>query len=67
MELLKIDCKGSEYEVLYSTEESKLRSIYAVRGEFRKFEESREDLNADRLLSFVRSFINNVKVNIWCQ
>nr|WP_269278650.1 FkbM family methyltransferase [Oxalobacter aliiformigenes] len=59
LKLLKIDCEGSEYKILYKTKN--LSKISFIRGEFHCPAESEE---ASRLLEYCKRFVSNVSVQI---
>ena len=62
LKLLKIDCKGSEYEILYNTNEEILKRIKSLRGEFHENKRLTEEYDVENLYSYVRQYIDDVKV-----
>lgn len=52
LKLLKIDCEGFEYEILYNTKPDNLKKIRAIRGEFHN---SSKNKNAENLLNFAKN------------
>lgn len=61
LKLLKMDCEGFEYEILYNTKLDNLKKIHAIRGEFHNSSKSK---NAENLLNFVRKYIPNISIYI---
>lgn len=59
LKLLKIDCEGSEYEILYNTPKEILKNIKILRGEFH--DSVNPKYNIDDLSSYVKQYINDVK------
>ena len=58
--LLKIDCEGAEYEILYNANEENLKNCEYMRGEFHKFrgeKSKREDL-----YNYCNKYIKNIEV-----
>lgn len=62
LKLLKIDCEGSEYEILYNTPENVLSSIEMIRGEFHENKELTDKYDIDSLLSFTQKYVKDVKI-----
>lgn len=62
LKLLKIDCEGSEYEILYNTNEEILKRIKFLRGEFHENKDLTEEYDVDNLYAYVSQYINDVKV-----
>lgn len=62
LKLLKIDCEGSEYEILYNTNEEILKRIKSLRGEFHENKRLTEEYDVENLYSYVRQYIDDVKV-----
>lgn len=67
LKLLKIDCEGSEYEILYNTKESILKNIQNLIGEFHKSECLTQDkipYTFDDLLKHCEKYIKNINVGL---
>ena len=62
LKLLKIDCEGFEYEILYNTEKENLKNIHAMRGEFHN--KNKSDNDAQELLKFIQHYISDVSIYI---
>lgn len=62
--LLKIDCEGAEYEILYNTSTKNLRSIHHLRGEFHEKKTIASLSKADDLLLYTQNYIKDVKISI---
>ena len=62
LKLLKIDCEGSEYEILYNTKPEILKSIEYVRGEFHENKELTDEYDVDKLLSFLEQYVKNIDI-----
>lgn len=58
--LLKIDCEGAEYEILYSANEENLKNCEYMRGEFHKFKG--EKSKQKDLYNYCNKFIKNIDV-----
>lgn len=56
LKLLKIDCEGSEYEILYNANKTNLKKITAIRGEFHS------NKNIEELISYCKEYIGDVIV-----
>lgn len=62
LKLLKIDCEGSEYEILYNTDEQILKKIKTLRGEFHENKQLSDAYDIDKLYTYINKYINDVKV-----
>lgn len=62
LKMLKIDCEGSEYEILYNTPTDLLTNIEYLRGEFHENKRLTDKYDIDKLEEYVSRFIKNVKV-----
>ncbi len=62
IKLLKIDCEGSEYEILYGTKEKNLKNIQILRGEFHENKQLTNEYDIDRLYEYVNQYIKNIRV-----
>lgn len=61
IKLLKIDCEGSEYEILYNTNKNNLLKIDNIFGEFH----SKNNLyNPQELIDYLKNYIKNIDINI---
>ncbi len=61
--LLKIDCEGSEYEILYNANADVLSKCENLRAEFHESKITKQKFGtADSLLSFVKQYIKNIKI-----
>lgn len=57
--LLKIDCEGSEYEILYNTDISYLKNCENIRGEFHgDIDEKKE------LFDYCKKYIHNIEIDL---
>jgi FkbM family methyltransferase len=61
VKLLKIDCEGSEYEILYNASPDILRKIRHLRGEFHKVEKETEGYNPKDLSDFCKKYISDTE------
>lgn len=64
LDLLKIDCEGSEYEILYNADKELLGRINHIRGEFHENRSKTDEYDADKLLAYVKQFSGDVDVYI---
>lgn len=63
--LLKIDCEGSEYEILRNTSEENLLKCENLRAEFHENQSICQDGdNANKLIQFCKKYIKSVEVVI---
>ena len=62
LKLLKIDCEGSEYEILYNADTSLLKNIENLRGEFHENKNLTDEYDIDKLCEYVSKYIKNYKV-----
>ena len=53
LKLLKIDCEGSEYEILYNTDTNLLKNIENLRGEFHENKNLTDEYDIDKLCEYV--------------
>lgn len=58
--LLKIDCEGAEYEILYSANVENLKNCEYMRGEFHKF--YGENSKREDLYNYCSKYIKNIDV-----
>jgi len=66
IKLLKIDCEGSEYEILFNASPQTLRSVEYLCGEFHNIENDNTQNNPETLLDYCEKYIKpeNILVNI---
>ncbi len=66
LKLLKIDCEGSEYEILYNTLPKTLMNIEYLKGEFHTVKDSDVKNCPEQLIEFCGKYISpeNIVVNI---
>lgn len=57
--LLKLDCEGGEYQILYSCSENVMKNVYKIVGEYHNLNTS--DLNGKGLKKFLE--MNNYKID----
>ena len=62
LKLLKIDCEGSEYEILYNTNTNILNKIENLIGEFHENKDLTDEYDIDKLCDYVSKYIKNYKV-----
>ena len=62
LKLLKIDCEGSEYEILYNANTDILNKIENLRGEFHENKDLTDEYDIDKLCDYVSKYIKNYKV-----
>lgn len=62
LKLLKIDCEGSEYEILYNANTNLLKNIENLRGEFHENKNLTDEYDIDKLCEYVSKYIKNYKV-----
>ena len=62
LKLLKIDCEGSEYEILYNADTNLLKNIENLRGEFNENKNLTDEYDIDKLCEYVSKYIKNYKV-----
>ena len=62
LKLLKIDCEGSEYEILYNADTNLLKNIENLRGEFHENKNLTGEYDIDKLCEYVSKYIKNYKV-----
>ena len=62
IKLLKIDCEGSEYEILYNTPTEILSKIEILRGEFHENKTITNEYDIDRLYAYTKNYINDINV-----
>ncbi len=61
--LLKMDCEGSEYEILYNTNPEILNRCENLRAEFHTSEAIEKQFGSvEKLLTFIKKYILNVKI-----
>lgn len=66
LKLLKIDCEGSEYEILYNTSEKYLHRIQCLRGEFHENKNILSNqYNINDLLNYCRLYIKDLMIEEW--
>ncbi len=64
IKLLKIDCEGSEYEILENLSSDVLKKIELIRGEFHENRSLTDKYDADRLLDYTCKHIKDCKIKI---
>ena len=62
LKLLKIDCEGSEYEILYNVNTDILNNIENLIGEFHENKDLADEYDIDKLCDYVSKYIKNYKV-----
>ena len=62
IKLLKIDCEGSEYEILYSLPTEVLNNIDIMRGEFHENKNLSQEYDIDKLLLFCEKHVDDIKI-----
>lgn len=62
LRLLKIDCEGSEYEILHNTDREILKNIQTLRGEFHENKNLTDKYDVDELYNFISQYITDIKV-----
>ncbi len=62
IKLLKIDCEGSEYEILYNTKPKTLEKIQMLRGEFHENKHLTQEYDIDKLYQYIEQYIKDIKV-----
>lgn len=62
LKLLKIDCEGSEYEILYNTPKNILQNIQSLRGEFHENKNLTDNYDIDKLYAYIQQYINDIKI-----
>lgn len=62
IDLLKIDCEGSEYEILYNTKEDILKNIDYLVGEFHENKDLTDEYDIDKLCEYLEKYIKNYDV-----
>lgn len=62
LRMLKIDCEGSEYEILQNTPEHILKNIQALRGEFHENHQLTDEYDCDDLYTYISKYISDIKV-----
>lgn len=68
LKLLKIDCEGAEFEILYNTDPNILKNIEILKGEFHdgKLEMEHDSrYNSKDLLNFLQPYIKDIKVYVF--
>jgi FkbM family methyltransferase len=58
IKLLKIDCEGSEYEILYNMKQENLLKIQNICGEFH----DNSDNKGDKLETYLKNYVKNINV-----
>lgn len=62
IDLLKIDCEGSEYEILYNTKEDILKNIDYLVGEFHENKDLTNEYDIDELCKYIEKYVPNYDV-----
>lgn len=62
LKMLKIDCEGSEYEILYNAPENILSNIEMMRGEFHENKKLTDKYDIDKLMSYSKKYVKDVKI-----
>ena len=65
VKLLKMDCEGSEYEILYNTSPEVLKKIEHLRAELHGDSRLSDKQSPDDLLAFCQQYINDIKVDYY--
>jgi FkbM family methyltransferase len=65
IKLLKIDCEGSEYEIIYGAPPELLLNIEYLHGEFHIFNHNYDDdYNPDKLYAYCLKYIEKNKISV---
>lgn len=66
IELLKIDCEGAEYDIIYGSQEFKNNKIKNIAGEFHNLRYNNKVINrAEELIDYSKKYINGIfKISI---
>jgi len=64
IELLKIDCEGAEYDIIFGSENIKQGKIRNMVGEFHNLRYNKVTHSAEELLTYSKQYIPNIKVSI---
>lgn len=64
VKLLKIDCEGSEYEIIKNTNPDKLKDIIMIRGEFHENKTLTQEYDAEELLKYTKQYIKDCQILI---
>lgn len=65
VELLKIDCEGAEYDILYNSKLFKMSNIKNMVGEFHNLKYNIVENTAENLITYCKPFIENIfKISI---
>lgn len=62
LRLLKLDCEGSEYEIMQNTDVNTLKKIKSLRGEFHSNKGVKGKYNIKKLYNYVSKYIKDVNV-----
>ena len=62
LKLLKIDCEGSEYEILQNADVNLLKQIKSLRGEFHQSGKPKDKFNIEKLYKYVSKYIKDIDV-----
>ena len=62
IKLFKIDCEGSEYEILYNLPVEILNKIEILRGEFHENKTLTKDYDIDKLCTYVETYIKDTDI-----
>lgn len=58
--LLKIDCEGAEYDILYDSEQFKTKIVKNMVGEFHNLKYNSVDNNNEKLLEYSRNYVDGI-------
>lgn len=62
VELLKIDCEGAEYEIIYNSKYIRMKKVKNIVGEFHNLKyNTLAENNSNKLLEYCNSFIDGIK------
>ena len=62
LRLLKIDCEGSEHEILRNTNPEFLKNIQSVRGEFHENKILTDEYDNESLYNYVSQYVKDINV-----
>lgn len=63
IELLKIDCEGSEFDIIYTSEKFKTGIIKNIVGEFHEMKYTTHTSKSDNLIEYCKQYVQTVNVS----